>query len=49
MLPLQEKYKHVLIDTDRKKFLGRDQVSFLRPGPKPIKAYPNSDCFEAGL
>lgn len=45
MLPLQEKYKHVLIDRDRKRFLGRDQVSFLRPRPKPKKAYPNSDRF----
>jgi hypothetical protein len=45
MLPLQEKYKHVLIDIDRKRFLGRDLATFLRPRPKPKKAYPNSDRF----
>src|SRR5258708_4203199 len=46
MLSLQGKYKNVLIDKDRKQFLRRDQVSFLRPRPKPKKAYPNSDRFE---
>ena len=36
MISLQGKYKHVLIDTSRKRFSG-DQMSLLRPGSKPIK------------
>jgi hypothetical protein len=36
MISLQGKYKHVLIDTSRKRFSG-DQMSLLRPGSKPKK------------